>query len=159
MRLYEHAHLLSNIEKLPLPILGSMFPFWNPTGVFPRSVHPHVEKDILSLFLASSQFNVLRASTRVRRPPGPTWPGSTRAEAAQQLSRSPLRPRTVTQGRCDSDRSRVIGVRVGEFSACLSGAWSVMGHLQFKWQGQWPLALALAYWAARILTVVLGLGP
>jgi hypothetical protein len=63
----------------------------------------------------------------------------------------------------DSDRSRIIGVGVGEFSACLSGAWSVMGHLQFKWQGQWPLALAIAYWAARTLTrrraVVLGLGP
>ena len=40
MRHYELAHLLSNIEKLPLPILGSMFPFWNPTGVFPRSVTP-----------------------------------------------------------------------------------------------------------------------
>ncbi len=39
----EHAHLLSNIENLkpPLPIWGSMLPFWNPTGVFPRSVTPH----------------------------------------------------------------------------------------------------------------------
>ena len=61
LRHYEHAHLLSNIEKLPLPIWGSMFPFWNPTGVFPRC----------------SEDNVLRASTRVRRPrarrprPGP----------------------------------------------------------------------------------------
>jgi hypothetical protein len=95
---------------------------------------------------------------------------------SSQLTLRPLpvaistqRPRTVAQGRCDSESdrlgSRIIGVRlgVGEFSACLrvslSGAWSVMGHLQFKWQGQWPLALALAYWAARILTVVLGLGP
>ncbi len=34
------AHLLSNIGKLPLPILGSMLPFWNPTGAFPRSVTP-----------------------------------------------------------------------------------------------------------------------
>ena len=40
MRHYELAHLLSNIEKFPLPIWGSMFPFWNPTGVFPRSVTP-----------------------------------------------------------------------------------------------------------------------
>ena len=32
LRHYEHAHLLSNIEKPQLPILGSMFPFWNPTA-------------------------------------------------------------------------------------------------------------------------------
>jgi hypothetical protein len=34
LRHSEHhdAHLLSNIEKLTLPILGSMFPFWIPTG-------------------------------------------------------------------------------------------------------------------------------
>jgi hypothetical protein len=30
LRHYEHAHLPSNIEKLTLPILGSMLPF--PTG-------------------------------------------------------------------------------------------------------------------------------
>ena len=53
-------------------------------------LHPHVEKDILSLFVASSQFNVLRASTRVRPPPGPTWPGCTRAEAAQDGSEGDL---------------------------------------------------------------------
>ena len=40
LRHYELAHLLSNIEKSPLPIWGSMLPFWNPTGVFPRSVTP-----------------------------------------------------------------------------------------------------------------------
>jgi hypothetical protein len=43
VRHYELAHLLSNIEKFPLPIQvwGSMFPFWNPTGVFQaRSVTP-----------------------------------------------------------------------------------------------------------------------
>ena len=69
------------------------FPFWavcSLSGTQPEfslgRLHPHVEKDTLSLFLASSQFNVLRASTRVRRPPGPTWPGSTRAEAAQHGS-------------------------------------------------------------------------
>ncbi len=28
----EHAHLLSDIERLPLPISGSLFPFWSPTG-------------------------------------------------------------------------------------------------------------------------------
>ena len=54
MRHSEHAHLLSNIEKLPLPILGSMFPFWNPTGVFLQSV-AHAEKDRPSLFVASLQ--------------------------------------------------------------------------------------------------------
>jgi hypothetical protein len=32
LRHSEHAHLPSNIEKLTLPILGSMFPFWIPTG-------------------------------------------------------------------------------------------------------------------------------
>jgi hypothetical protein len=32
LRHSEHAHLLSNIEKLTLPIWGSMFPFWIPTG-------------------------------------------------------------------------------------------------------------------------------
>ncbi len=46
----------------------------------PSRLHPHVEKGILSLFVASSQFNVLRASlaTRVRRPrarPGPVHLG------------------------------------------------------------------------------------
>jgi len=61
LRHHELAHLLSNIEKLPLPILGSMFPFWNPTGVFLQSV-AHVEKDILSLFVASSQFTFRRHS-------------------------------------------------------------------------------------------------
>lgn len=30
--------LLSNIEKLPLPILGSMLPFWNPTGDLVRQL-------------------------------------------------------------------------------------------------------------------------
>jgi hypothetical protein len=63
LRHYEHAHLpvLSNIEKLPLPILGSMFPFWNrdPTGDFLQSVaHVEfitVEKDKPSLLVASLQ--------------------------------------------------------------------------------------------------------
>ena len=32
LRHSEHAHLLSDIEKLTLPILGSVFPFWSPTG-------------------------------------------------------------------------------------------------------------------------------
>ena len=32
LRHSEHAHLLSDIEKLTLPILGTMFPFWSPTG-------------------------------------------------------------------------------------------------------------------------------
>ncbi len=32
LRHSEHAHLLSDIEKLTLPILGSLFPFWIPTG-------------------------------------------------------------------------------------------------------------------------------
>jgi hypothetical protein len=72
-------------------------------------VHPHVEKDIRSLLLASSQFNVLRASTRVRRPPGPTWPGSTRAEAAQHQAR--LHPslllRRSDQSCCCADGDRL----------------------------------------------------
>jgi hypothetical protein len=68
------------------------FPFWavcSLSGTQPElslgRLHPHVERDALSLFAASSQFNVLRASTRVRRPPGPTWPGCTRAEAAPKI--------------------------------------------------------------------------
>ena len=32
LRHSEHAHLLSDIEKLTLPILGSLFPFWSSTG-------------------------------------------------------------------------------------------------------------------------------
>jgi hypothetical protein len=32
LRHSEHAHLLSNIEKPTLPIWGSLFPFWIPTG-------------------------------------------------------------------------------------------------------------------------------
>ena len=31
LRHSEHAHLLSDIEKLTRPILGTMFPFWSPT--------------------------------------------------------------------------------------------------------------------------------
>ena len=61
LRHYELAHLLSNIEKLH-------FPFWavcSFSGTQPEfslgRLHPHVEKDTLSLFVASSQFSVLRA--------------------------------------------------------------------------------------------------
>jgi hypothetical protein len=61
------------------------FPFWavcSLSGTQPElplgRLHPHLEKGILSLFFASSQFNVLRASTRVRRPRalGPQRPKS-----------------------------------------------------------------------------------
>ncbi len=51
LRRYEHAHLLSNIEKPPLPISGSGTKPEFPLG----RLHLHVEKDILSLFGASSQ--------------------------------------------------------------------------------------------------------
>ena len=33
LRHHEHVYLSSNIEKLPLPILGNMRTFWNPTGL------------------------------------------------------------------------------------------------------------------------------
>ena len=66
-------------------------------------LHPQVEKDILSLFLASSQFNVLRASTRVRPPPGPTWPGCTRAEAAQDGSEDVTVRSVSVRMRCLTD--------------------------------------------------------
>ena len=72
LRHYEQAHLLSNIEKLPLPILGSMFPFWSPTGVFLQSV-AHVEKDKPSLFVAFPSIHVLRRQPR-RRARGPRAP-------------------------------------------------------------------------------------
>ncbi len=72
MRHYEHAYLLSNIEKLPLPILGSMFPFWNPTGVFLQWA-AHVEKDRPSLFVAFP-FNPRPSSSAP--PEGEGAPGS-----------------------------------------------------------------------------------
>ena len=97
MRHHELAHLLSNIEKLPLPILGSMFPFWNPTGVFLQSV-AHVEKDKPSLFCCFPSIHLLRRQPR-RRARGPRAPlaRSTRADTAQRGSedvdvRSRLRP-------------------------------------------------------------------
>ncbi len=55
MRNYELAHLLSNIEKLPLPIWGSMFPSGTQPEFSLGRLHPHVEKGILSLFVASLQ--------------------------------------------------------------------------------------------------------
>ena len=86
------------------------FPFWavcSLSGTQPEfslgRLHPHVEKDILSLFVASSQFNVLRASTRVRPPPGPTWPGSTRAEAAQDGSEDVTVRSVSVRMRCLTD--------------------------------------------------------
>jgi hypothetical protein len=86
------------------------FPFWavcSLSGTQPEfslgRLHPHVEKDILSLFLASSQFNVLRASTRVRPPPGPTWPGCTRAEAAQDGSEDVTVRSVSVRMRCLTD--------------------------------------------------------
>ena len=84
-------------------ILGSMFPFWNPTGVFPRSVTPTRRKGhplVVSCFLS---IQVLRASTRVRRPPGPTWPGSTRAEAAQDGSEDVTVRSVSVRMRCLTD--------------------------------------------------------
>jgi hypothetical protein len=71
LRHYELAHLLSNIEKLPLPILGSMsLSGTQPEFSFGR-LHAHVDKDILSLFLASSQFNVQKGVNEGEATPGP----------------------------------------------------------------------------------------
>ena len=57
MRHSEHAPLLSNIEKLTLPILGSVLPFWIPTGDF-RQLEATSRKDSLSVVSCSSQSNV-----------------------------------------------------------------------------------------------------
>ncbi len=87
MRHYEHAHLLSNIEKLPLPNWGSMFPFWNPTGGFFRSVAPTRRKGtslVVCCFLSIPRSGV-PARRRVRGPRAPLA-RSTRAVAAQHLS-------------------------------------------------------------------------
>ncbi len=61
---YELAHLLSNIEKPPLLISGSMLPFWNPTGVFPRSVTvgPMGPCQVANFKLASDHATVVPAS-------------------------------------------------------------------------------------------------
>ena len=107
LRHYEQAHLLSNIEKLPLPILGSMFPFWSPTGVFLQSV-AHVEKDKPSLFVAFPSIHVLRRQPR-RRARGPRAPlaRSTRANTAQDGSED-VTARSVSRCvRC----SQTIGLR------------------------------------------------
>jgi hypothetical protein len=88
LRHYEHAHLLSNIEKLPLPILGSMFPFWNPTGVFLRSVATTRRKGQALVVCCFPSIHVLRRQPR-RRVRGPRAPlaRSTWVEAAQHNKR------------------------------------------------------------------------
>ena len=86
MRHSEHAHLLSNIEKLTLPILGSLFPFWSPTGDLVCRLEPTSTKDSLSVVCCSSQFNVLGVPAR-RRVRGPRAP-----LARTTLGRSGLRP-------------------------------------------------------------------
>jgi hypothetical protein len=76
---YELAHLLSSIEKLPLPILGRVFPFGTQPEISLGRLHPHVEKDILSsLVVPSSQFNVLRRHSQAEgeAAPSPTWSGA-----------------------------------------------------------------------------------
>jgi hypothetical protein len=72
-----HTGLLSNIEKFPLPIWGSMFPFWNPTGVFPRSVTPTRRKGhdplVVCCFLSIQRPPGVNEGEAT---PGPTWPGA-----------------------------------------------------------------------------------
>ncbi len=60
LRHSEHAHPLSDIEKPALPILGSMFPFWNPTGdlVCQLEATSTSTLDSLSVVCSSSQSNV-----------------------------------------------------------------------------------------------------
>jgi hypothetical protein len=101
LRHYEHAHLLSNIAKLPLPILGSMFPFWNATGDFLQSV-AHVEKDRPSLFVASLEstsrsFVVSPAGLGGQGGPGLLWPGPL----------GPKRPRMVEAAQDGSEDADV----------------------------------------------------
>ncbi len=75
----------TSIEKPPLqvPIWGSMLPFWNPTGVFPRpvTVTPTPRKGcplVVCVCLLSIQHpSALTRVTRTRRRPRarPDWPG------------------------------------------------------------------------------------
>ena len=67
--------LVRSIEKLPLPILGSMFPFWSPTGVFLQSV-AHVEKDKPRCFLLPFRVNPRHGPSSSAPPEGEGAPGS-----------------------------------------------------------------------------------
>ncbi len=120
MRHYEQAHLLSNIEKLPLPIWGSMFPFWNPTGVFLQSVaHVELEKDKPSLFVASLQSTsfVVSPAEGEGAPgssgpvhsgrSGPTPPGAHWPQAESRRNLKPTKPGPAIQI-SDADRKRKI---------------------------------------------------
>jgi hypothetical protein len=76
LRHSEHAHLLSDIEKLTLPILGSLFPFGSPTGDLVCRLEPTSTKDSLSVvrcLFPSITGNVLRRQPR-RRARGPRAP-------------------------------------------------------------------------------------
>ncbi len=62
LRHSEHARLLSNIEKLALPILGSMLPFWIPTGDLVCQLEATSKKVACRLFVASLQSTSLVVS-------------------------------------------------------------------------------------------------
>ncbi len=62
LRHSEHAHLLSNIEKPALPNLGSMFPFWIPTGDLVCQLEATSRKVACRLFVASLQSTSLFVS-------------------------------------------------------------------------------------------------
>ncbi len=78
LRHSEHAHLLSNIEKLTLPIFGRMLPsrFWSPTGDWSVSWKPPVHRILVAfrLFVASLHFNPRPSSSARRRVRGPRAP-------------------------------------------------------------------------------------
>jgi hypothetical protein len=76
LRHSEHAHLLSNIEKLTLPILGSMFPFWIPTGDLVCQLEAtNWYLDSFSVVRCSSQSTFRRSSqAKDERAPGSSCP-------------------------------------------------------------------------------------
>ncbi len=75
LRHSEHAaHLLSNIEKPALPILGSMFPFWIPTGDWVCQLEATSTQDSLSGVCCFPSIDVLRHQPGPRRVRGPRAP-------------------------------------------------------------------------------------
>ena len=96
LRHYEHVHLLSNIEKLPLPILG-MLPFWNPTGDLVHQLEPTSASRLFVVPLIQRPLSgPWRSSLPPWAPYSPSGPGS-RARGALTI-RLTRTPRQAAQG-------------------------------------------------------------
>ncbi len=89
LRHSEHARLLSNIEKLTLPILGSMLPFWIPTGDLVCQLEATSTWDSLSVVCCSPQSTFRRPARRRVRGPRAPLARSTRANTARGRDRGP----------------------------------------------------------------------